>query len=236
MAGRLAAWGSAVLAGTVSPDQAADEVVGGSDASHRVFGLPDESEGVTLPYALGRLRALGVGGLRLVLPRPGDPAGLPGPPVFNEKAIARGEAVITVGGRPLGLVDEGRGAWSVHPVTADPRTPPSLADAERELGRAMRECTEALVSLDVARWEPVAADILAHRARHERPALPMSAPPQAHRVLHQALRLASIVDAARAGDGAAVSAGETARRAAILREIDVAARRAVEAACSAPLT
>jgi iron complex transport system ATP-binding protein len=59
-AGRLAAWGSAALAGTVSPDEAADEVCGPRDAAHRVLGLPGESGTVNLPYALARLRSLGV--------------------------------------------------------------------------------------------------------------------------------------------------------------------------------
>ena len=74
---------------------------------------------MNLAYALARLRALGVTGLRLVLPRPGDAAGLPGPPAFNERAVGRGEAVLTVGGPPLGLLDETRGTWSVHPVAPD---------------------------------------------------------------------------------------------------------------------
>jgi hypothetical protein len=233
-AGRLAAWGSAALVGAVSPDEAADEVRGHHDAGHRVLGLPGEVAAVNLPYALARLRSLGVTGLRLVLPRPGDATGLPGPPAFNERAVSRGEAVLTVGGPALGLLDETRGTWSTHPVDLDRRTPMALADASRLLLGVMREATELLTRLDLARWEPEAAELLAARARSVRPVLPTSADPRAHVVLDQALRVASITDLARSADGAAVTATEMATRDRVLRDLDSAARRAVEAACSAP--
>lgn len=235
-AGRLAAWGNAALCGAVSPDEAAEEVVGPHDPGHRVFGLPDEPDGVNLPYALLRLRSLGACGMRLVLPRPGDAAGLAGPPAFSQAAVARGEAVVTLGQGSFGLLPEGRAAWSVHPVDADPRTPLSLRDAERHLDQVMRHSTEMLRDLDLARWEPVAAELLEHRSRTVRPALPRSAPQQSHLVLERGLRLAAIVEVARAGEGAAVTAYEMQGRAQVLRDLDRAARRAVEAACSAPVT
>jgi hypothetical protein len=175
-----------------------------------------------------------VTGLRLVLPRPGDAAGLPGPPDFNQRAVGRGEAVLTVGGPTLGLLDETRGTWSVHPVASDPRTPLALRDAYRRLCDAMRDGANMLSRLDVARWEPAAAEVLAARSRAVRPALPMAADPEAHHTLEQALRITAIVELARAGDGAAVSVAEMAARAEVLRELDTAARRALEAACSAP--
>jgi len=234
-AGRLAAWGGAALAGTVSPDEAADQVTGAHDPAHRVLGLPDEPVPVNLPYALARLRSLGATGLRLVLPRPGDVTGLPGPPAFNERAVARGEAVLTVGGSPLGLLGEGRGTWSVVPVGTDRRTPMSVADASRELDAAMRESTALLLRLDVARWEPAAAEVLAARSRSVRAELPMSVDQRAHLLLSQAQRIAAVVELARGGDGTAVTAEEMASRAGVLRDLDRAARRAVEAACSAPV-
>ena len=59
----------------------------GEDAVHRVEGLPGESAPVGLTLALGRLRALGVTGLRVALPAPGHPLGLSGPPEFNARAL-----------------------------------------------------------------------------------------------------------------------------------------------------
>ena len=83
--GRLVAWGNAVLGGSASPDDAA-EAVRGADDGHRVEGVPG-AEGAGLTLALGRLRALGVTGLRLALPAPGHPLGLTGPPSFNSRAL-----------------------------------------------------------------------------------------------------------------------------------------------------
>lgn len=229
-AGRLAAWGTAALRGDTSPDEAAHMVTGPDDPGHRVSGLPDESDPVNLAYALGRLRSFGATGLRLVLPRPGDVAGLPGPPSFNELAVDRGAAVVAVGSARIGLVPDGRAAWAAHRVEPDPRTTMSLRDAERLLGQVMLEAVELLSRLDLARWDPAAAEVLGGRTR--RSALPPSVPASAHHVLEQALRVATIVALARGSDGAAVTAGEALARAAVLRDLDDAARRAVEAACS----
>jgi hypothetical protein len=231
---RLVAWGNACLNGAVSPDEAAERVTGPTDATHRVFGLPGETGGVSMTYALARLGALGVTSMRLALPRPGDVSGLPGPPAFNERALASGAAALAAGPAPLGLLDETRGAWTVHQVAQDVRTPVALADADRDLQRVMRTATALLMQLDVARWQPAAADVLAHQSRTSRSPLPARADPRAAKVLDTALRLLSIVEVARADDGAAVSAAEMAARREILRDIETAARRAVEAACSEP--
>src|SRR6201999_2423950 len=102
--GRLASWGNALLAGCVSPDDAAVAVVG-DDAVHRVGGLPGEADPVGLTLALGRLRTLGVTGYRVALPAPGHPLGLTGPPEFNARALESGEAVVAAGA-PFGLVPD----------------------------------------------------------------------------------------------------------------------------------
>lgn len=235
-AGRLAAWGGAAIAGSVSPDEAADRVSGPHDPPHRMLGLPGETEPVNLAYALARLRALGATGLRLVLPRPGDATGLPGPPSFNESAIGRGEAVLTVGGPPLGLLPEGRGTWTihrVHQVHEDRRTQVTVHEAERALTATTRECATLLERLDVARWEPATAEVLAARSRAAVLELPLSVDPRAHTLLQNGLRIAAVVDLARSSHGNAVTAVEIAARAGILRDLDTAARRAIESACSA---
>src|SRR4051794_11099970 len=103
--GRLAAWGNSLLAGLVSPDDAVLAIVG-DDAVHRVEGLPGETAAVGLTLALGRLRSLGVTGLRVALPAPGHPLGLSGPPDFNARALEAEEAVVCHG-VALGLVPEG---------------------------------------------------------------------------------------------------------------------------------
>lgn len=245
--GRLTAWGNALLAGLVPPDDAALAIVG-EDAAHRVAGLPGESSPVGLTLALGRLRGLGTTGFRVALPAPGHPLGLSGPPEFNARALAAEEAVVCHGAA-LGLVPEVHEAgpeddrhvevvWQVLPVReAPPADVPSLGEAERELADALREATEVLTRLDVAGSGPVAeAAIDAYRARAERQGelLAPGYPPRAVRVLELARRVALLVSLADGnGPGGAVSAGEMAARAAALRPVERTARRAQVAAYNA---
>ncbi|MFJ5551579.1 hypothetical protein [Streptomyces sp. NPDC093225] len=245
--GRLAAWGNALLGGLVSPDDAVVAVVG-ADAVHRVEGLPGESGPVGLTLGLGRLRALGVTGLRVALPAPGHPLGLSGPPEFNARALEAEEAVVAVGAA-LGLVPEVYEAgpagdvhvevvWHCLPVReAPPADVPSLGEAERELAEALREATEVLTRLDVAASGSVAAAALdAYRARAEagREVLAPGYPGRAVRVLELAQRIALMMELATgSGHGGAVAASEMAARAEALRPVERVARRAQVAAYNA---
>ncbi|MFP3119306.1 hypothetical protein [Streptomyces sp. Iso 434] len=246
--GLLAAWGNALLAGLVSPDDAASAIVG-EDARHRVVGLPDWPEPAGLTLALGRLRSLGATGFRVALPVPGHPLGLSGPPEFNERAMEAEEAVVTVGAG-IGLVPEVAVAgpegdvhvevvWHCLPVReAPPADVPSLGEAERELAQALREATEVLARLDVAGSGPVAEAALdAYRARAHagaKDALAPGYPQRAVRVLELADRVALLVElAGSSGHGGAVSAAEMAARAEALRPVERTARRAKVAAYGA---
>jgi hypothetical protein len=251
---RLVAWGNAALLGHASLDDAVDGVLG-PDTMHRVHGLAGDAVGLAL--ALGRLRVEGVRGLRLVLPVPGDVAGLPGPPAFNGVAVQAGEAVLAIrpgdacdhpagpGPAPYGLVPAAEAlgssgtavSWRAYAV-APPRAGalPTLAEADRELAEAMRTATALLAALDVARADPEALDALA-RLREDAAAdgLAPGYPARAHRVLHTARRVARIAAIAARGPGGAVSAGQIGRRAAALDPLHRASRRAVVAACNAVL-
>ncbi|THA27069.1 hypothetical protein E4198_22575 [Streptomyces sp. RKND-216] len=258
--GRLAAWGNALLAGAVSPDEAASRITA-EDARHRVAGLPGpegaaDGDVAGLTLALGRLRALGAVGLRLALPASGHPLGLSGPPEFNTLALEAGEAVVA-SGAGLGLVPEVHEAgpatdgadpldthvevvWRCLPVReAPPADVPSLAEAERELAEALREATQVLTRLDVAGSGTVAdAALEAYRARAEagRRLLAPGYPPRAVRVLELAQRVGALVAIAE-GDGAthgtAMSASQIAARAEALRPVERTARRAQVAAYNA---
>lgn len=245
--GRLTAWGNALLAGLAAPDDVAQEITA-ADAVHRISGLPQEHVPVGLTLGLGRLRALGVTGLRLALPVSGHPLGLSGPPEFNARALASGEAVLTVGGAALGLVPEVSEAgpvgdvhveveWQCLPVRdAPPADVPSLSEAERELAEALRDATNALAQLDVAGAGPSAhAALEAYRARAERSGevLAPGYPPRAVRVLALAQRVAALVEIASDGHGAAVSASQITARAELLRPVERTARRAQVAAYNA---
>ncbi|MBB5108471.1 hypothetical protein FHS40_007593 [Streptomyces spectabilis] len=245
----MAAWGNALLAGLVSPDDAVHAIVE-DDAVHRVEGLPGESAPVGLTLALGRLRGLGVTGLRVALPVPGHPLGLSGPPAFNERALEAEEAVVA-SGAAYGLVPEVYEAgpedatavedvhvevvWHCLPVReAPPADVPSLGEAERELAEAMREATQVLSRLDVAASGPLAEAALdAYRARADRgrELLAPGYPPRAVRVLELAQRVGLLVSMAYDhGHGGAVSASEMAARAAALQPVERTARRAQVAA------
>ncbi|MFE7980421.1 hypothetical protein [Streptomyces shenzhenensis] len=242
--GRLAAWGNALLAGLVSPDDAVLAIVA-EDAVHRLEGLPGEPAPVGLTLGLGRLRALGVTGLRVALPQPGHPLGLSGPPEFNARALEAEEAVVCHGAA-FGLVPEVHEAgpdgdahvevvWRCLPVReAPPADVPSLGEAERELAEALREATEVLSQLDLAGSGPVAeAAIDAYRARTELggEVLAPGYPPRAVRVLELARRVGLLVSLAyENGHGGAVSASEMAARGAALRPVERTARRAQVAA------
>ncbi|MEU0836413.1 hypothetical protein [Streptomyces sp. NPDC005969] len=245
--GLLASWGNALLAGLVSPDDAALAIVG-EDAVHRVEGLPGEAGPVGITLALGRLRGLGVTGFRVALPVPGHPLGLSGPPEFNARALEAEEAVVA-SGAPYGLVPEVREAgpagdlhvevvWHCLPVReAPPADVPSLSEAERELAEALRDATAALSRLDVAGSGPVAEAALdAYRARAERgrELLAPGYPPRAVRVLELAQRVGLLISLAyENGHGGAVSASEIAARGAALRPVERVARRAQVAAYNA---
>jgi hypothetical protein len=260
--GRFVAWGNAVLAGEVSPDTAAERVCG-RDRPHRVAcarwpaaadsagpgpAFLPAGEPASLPVVLARLRAGGVRGLQLALPVPGDPLGLPGPARFNELATAAGEAVLTVGAHPRGLLPEVvaedpdgpagvQVVWRVHPVAARAVLDlPSLAEAERDLTEAVRSATRALAALDVARWRPEAADaITAIRAHSDAEGLAPGYPARAHLVLALAQRIGAITALAAGDPGAAVSAGEIRARAENLAPLERAARLAQVAAFNAVL-
>ncbi|EST20933.1 hypothetical protein M877_32905 [Streptomyces niveus NCIMB 11891] len=243
----MAAWGNALLAGFVSPDDAALAIVG-PDAVHRVAGLPGEPGPVGLTLALGRLRALGVSGYRVALPAPGHPLGLSGPPDFNARALEAEEAVVA-SGAPYGLVPEVSAVgpegdlhvevlWHCLPVReAPPADVPSLGEAERELAEALRDATEVLSRLDVAASGPVAEAALdAYRARAERgrEVLAPGYPPRAVRVLELAQRVGLLVAlAGEHGHGGAVSASEMAARGEALRPVERVSRRAQVAAYNA---
>lgn len=246
--GRLAAWGNALLAGLVSPDDAVHAIVG-DDAVHRVEGLPGETAPVGLTLALGRLRAIGVTGYRVALPAAGHPLGLSGPPAFNARALDAEEAVVATGAA-YGLVPDVHEAgpagdvhvevvWHCLPVRdAPPADVPSLGEAERELAEALRDATETLTRLDVAASGPVAEAALdAYRARARRGAAETLAPgypPRAVRVLELAQRIGLLISVAcENGHGGAVTASEMAARGEALRPVERVARRAQVAAYNA---
>jgi hypothetical protein len=231
---RMALWFSAWCAGSVSLDEARDAVVG-DDAAHDVVGLPGSDDTVPLILALGALRAERATGAGLVLPAPGDPLGLGGPPEFNAEALEAGEGVV-LDGADVGLVPVRAGAgvvWRWLPA-ASRRPVPDLSEADTSLRAALPRAADALAALDVARWRPDVADELMALRREQ----PMRVPPgtsnRAQRMLALAVRCRTIVELALVDDGGSLTAAAADGRRAALLPLDRAARRAMVAACSFP--
>lgn len=246
----LAAWAGAALAGRVLPATAV-RVIQAQDEPHLIEPVGDTplDACVDLPSLVAGLRGCGASGLRVVLPAPGDPLGLPGPADVNAEALDAGECVLTVGGPPLALVpvvevfgpadDIGHlVTWRVH------ATPPlrvtdvgSVAEAERHLREALMRAADELGDLDVARWRPDAAARIGglRTGRGPTDTLPPDSPPRSARVLDLAWRVRGIVELAREDDGGSVSGWEAARRTEALRGLDDVSRRAVVAAINASL-
>ncbi len=243
----LALWSAPVLAGRVNGAQLL-RAVQGEDEPHQVdarhaTGLVAWPGPTRLGDLLDALRDAHVRGLRLVLPVPGDPSGLPGPSSVNEPAVEAGECLVSVGGPPLAIVPEvvefGSEYELGHQVTwhvldCSPPVAPlasSTGEAERELREALLRATDVLDDLDVGRWRPDAAELVEDLSRTgPTGTLPPTSSPRAVRVLDLAWRVRSIVELASEDDGAAVSGWEATRRADALRSLEAVSRRALVAA------
>jgi hypothetical protein len=247
---RLAAWGTAWLQGRASTGGVVRAVTG-EDEPHVVEPadlLPPAA--ADLEGLLVALREAGVPALRVVLPVPGDPVGLPGPPPFNTAAIEAGECVLTMGGPAWGAVPEVTEfgsewepgylvSWHARPVNESRYLGDvGLAEAERALREGLLDATARLTRLDVAALGPDAAEQLRRLRRAEIPpgVLPAGTPARSLQVLSTAGRLRAVLSLAAQDDGAAVNAFEAQERARTLRELDVVCRHAVVAAVNAATT
>ena len=144
---RLAAWGTAWLQGRASVAEV--RARGHRATTSRTWSSPATCwpAAADLSGLLAGLKHAGVRALRVVLPVPGDPVGLPGPPAFNAAALEAGECVLTAGGPAWGVVPDvaefgsqwepgWQVTWQLSPVV-ERQVPPStgLAEAERALRR-----------------------------------------------------------------------------------------------------
>ena len=242
----FASWCTAVLRGRVAIDDAVDALTEGlQDVT--VIGLTDEPEPVQLAWTFGRLRKLGVTGTCALWAAPGHPAGLPGPPDFNARAIARSGAVVTLDGPPLGILPDittvgpdddylVRLEWHVEQVQRHARPfASSLAEAERNMVNALHQGLTALEQLDVAQWRDDVLDVMRSWDDDEVLLAPPGLPDRAYRLIAQTERLMGVVDLALADEGGAVSASEAAVRQAALSRLVPAIRDASTAAWNSGL-
>jgi hypothetical protein len=243
---RFVVWARAWRAGTVSYDDVTDETEAGEE--HLVADAPGTWTEIPLREAVSSLSKLPPDDIRLVLPVPGDPRGLPGPGPFTSAALLAEEAIVA---GDLGLVPQvrthtsGSGdtfttvVWQVYPLDVPPArlNEPDPAEAEAELAAETTATTAALTRLDVAAWRPELAGALADLRRPDNATvLPPGFSPRARRLFARASVLDRVL--ALAGEiapGGAINGYEAQQREQALRPLRVACRRALVAACNSPL-
>ena len=246
----LATWTTSWLRGEASlPDLVAR--VTAYDDVHVVTGLWVDD--LPLEQAVARLRADGVQRLRVVLPAPGDPVGLPGPGPFTTAALLAGEGVLALrpDGTGSGLVPtvQAHGTdldgtvttvtWTAHPVqVTGPEPGPFLQEAEHDLRLGVVQAARALADLDVARWRPEVGSALTELRRGARRGLdddelPGSWSPRARDVLVTTRQLAGVLLLAGQDTGGAIDAREVLERDRVLRDLARLVRRARVAAYNA---
>jgi hypothetical protein len=254
---RFVAWVRAWRAGLIPYDDVIDEIEATEDhvvSPARPDGSADPADEVALREALAAFSPLHPDRIRLVLPVPGDPLGLPGPGTrFTGEALVAGEGVLA---GPTGLVPEVRShvsgsgdpfqtiCWRSYrlpdpgPGAAWPAgSEATAAEAEAELSGALAAATAQLTNLDIAQWRPELASALAALRRHDDGGeLPPVFNPRARRLYARASRLDRVLMlAGNVAPGGAVTAFEAQQRDAALRPLTTACRRALVAACNAPL-
>lgn len=231
--GVVAAWMSAWLAGAVAGDDITAALNG--VIAHRV---QDEAGDQPFATAMISWRQRRTREVRLVLPVPGDVRGLPADnPAFTAAALSAGQALVGAG---LGLVPTTAGSgqliiWQAHQVGPAAPDPISVREAEHDLTAASRDTASALAAAQLG--APGAAT--PHRLQLARRAgdhvlLPPGHPAAAVALLTRALRLRAVLDiAVRDPEGGALDGTGMAARAAALRPLITAVRRARLAACNA---
>jgi hypothetical protein len=246
---RFVTWVRSWRAGLAPYDEVAAEIAG--DEEHLVADAPQQWTEVPLGDVLPTFAKLHPDEVRLVLPVPGDPRGLPGPGPFSGAALVAEEGVVAGG---YGLVPEvrrhtsGSGdtfetvAWRMYPLTEPGagRTAglePGPAEAEGDLNAALASATAQLTRLDVAQWRPELGGALAALRRPEFAGdLPPGYDARARRLYARASVLDQVLAlAGQAAPGGAINGHEAAQRDEALRPLMTACRRALVAACNAPM-
>lgn len=208
----LGPWLVACLRGDIGPDDMA-ETVRDEDPRHLVLDADVLHELRDLP---GMVRATTA--VRVVVPGPGDPAGLAGPTAFNGAAIEAGSAIV-LGGLDLGLVPEEDArtiVWRLQPALMGP--PEDPAEASRLLRRELTVAATDLAAAGVRDWAPEIPDLLLNADHRPAPDLPRGWDSARVQIVDRALLALEIV--AHAPHHPA------------LARLAAAARRALGAACS----
>ena len=227
----LATWLRAWLDQKASSDEvlAALEIFG----PHR-FTTGDDEEGL-----FTGLNAIGVKPdvqLRAVLPAPGDPSGLPGPPVFNQAATEAGQALLIFGtGHGLIPHTDITTTWIAQPIDDSNIHTPDISpeQASSEVRAALLEATNSLADFtqSVSR-EEVAGELSALNRKLDRTRLPRSLDSSRQHTIRLAAQVYGICQIAEHFTSHQPTSSATVKQAALLAQLSRTARRALAASAS----
>jgi hypothetical protein len=233
-AGATLWWTNAVLIGTVTPDEAVSHVKGDVLVPTRTWAkmgsssLPLDSDRSPWPVTWGWLRRHECHGLRLVIPRPGDPLGMSGPPETTSAAIDSGCALIC-DQAGVALIPQKSDIWHVREVGAG--LPEgglgTIGEARRSMREAMTDVSQVLPAMSPDQTDLARID---QARRTKVPTAPRGIDPKAAELAASAVQVWQFVEIAL--DSAHVR-GHVPRE---LVDLNRNARRALAVAFSHPLT
>ena len=226
----LTAFGAQRICGSASPADS-DLPVGTERVEHHESGL------LVGLVELGLTRNAHDSQLRVVLPAPGDPTGLPGPPRFNRRAIEAGQAIV-VDHLSVGLIPQVTGTathWVAFHTT--PGVVPGVAvrpeEAARQVRLALIEATAQLADLDMATGrDDVSEAVRLMQAQLKQAHFPSSLPGSDQHTIFSAAQILGICEIALTFARPTPTAGLDQQRTRVLTDLATTARRCLAAAAN----
>lgn len=229
----LATWLRAWLNGSAS----SDDVLGALE----IFGPHRFSNGTDEEGLFTGLNSIGVAPgrdlqLRAVLPVPGDPSGLSGPPAFNQAATESGQALL-IFGSGHGLIPRTgpTTTWLASPIDESNQRTPDISpeQASSEVRAALLEATNSLAGFtqSVSR-EEIAGELTALNRALDRTRLPRSLDSGRQHTIRLAAQVHGICQIAAHFTSQQPTSGATAGQAVLLAQLSRTARRALAASAS----
>ena len=241
----LSLWVNAWCAGEVSADSLVDALA--SAGGHRVAGSETRPGEQPSSGLITGLAELGVSpanlqrpAMRVALPAPGDPRGLPGPPEVNVRALDAGQIAIVdrlniallpaTGDNPTVV-----NWWALETArdatvgaTVRPEEAPSAVRA------ALHSAMSSLAGLDIVTSGTTVSRHMTALARAlQKTPIPASTSGQDRHTIHTAATVMAICEFALADNPSQPTAGLERERRSVLVELATTARHSLAATCSA---
>lgn len=240
----LALWVNAWCAGSVSADSLVDAMatIGTSRiVSARSNTSDQQSTGLIIGLAELEISpaSLQRPSMRVALPTPGDPRGLPGPPALNMLAIDAGQLAIVDSLNIALLPTSGNNAavmWEPRETASDLSSGVAVRpeEAPSAVRSALHSAMSALADLDLATGEiAVSAHMLALSRALQKTPIPETTSGQDRHTIHTAATVIGICELALGDNPRQPTAVLERERRRVLVELSAIARHSLAATCSA---